>query len=83
MEAEKTLPAIPSVYALLQFVNEKLLADSDAKMNFDTPLFQDGRIDSLTLLQLIAFLDEQSDRAIPDELIKIAFAPLGRSRRIS
>jgi acyl carrier protein len=64
--------------SLLQFVNEKLLAGSDAKISFDTPLFQDGRIDSLKLLQLIAFLDEQSDRAIPDQLItKDRFRTIG------
>jgi acyl carrier protein len=54
---------------LLRFVNEDLLAGSAAKVDLDTPLFDDGRLDSLKILRLIAFLELKSGRKIPDELI--------------
>ena len=54
---------------LLQFVNEDLLSGSVRKVDFDTPLFEDGWLDSLKILQLIAFLELKSGRKIPDELI--------------
>lgn len=58
-----------SATSLLRFVNEELLADSEKKVNPDTPLFEDGWIDSMKILQLIAFLEVKSGRKIPDELI--------------
>jgi acyl carrier protein len=70
METEKSLSAIPSACALLQFVNEELLANSKPTAGIETPLFEDGRIDSLKLLRLIAFVEEHSNRSIPDELIE-------------
>jgi acyl carrier protein len=66
--------------ALLQFVNEQLLTGAEPTIAIDTPLFEDGRIDSLKLLRLIAFVEEQSNRSIPDELIvKEPFALSQRS----
>ena len=56
--------------SLLQFVNEQLLAGSRPTVRIDTPLFEDSRIDSLKLLQLIGFVEELSNRQIPDELIE-------------
>ncbi len=58
-----------SSQALLQFVNESLLGASARKVNVDTPLFEDGWLDSLKILQLIAFLELKSGRKIPDRLI--------------
>jgi acyl carrier protein len=58
-----------SSQVLLQFVNDSLLGDSGAKVDVDTPLFEDGWLDSLKILQLIAFLELKSGRKIPDELI--------------
>jgi acyl carrier protein len=55
---------------LLQFVNDELLGGSRPPVSADTPLLEDGRIDSLKLLRLIAFVEEQSNRSIPDELIE-------------
>jgi acyl carrier protein len=57
------------VESLLNFVNDELLADSEKKAGSDTPLFDDGWIDSLKILHLIAFVEIQSGRRIPDELI--------------
>jgi acyl carrier protein len=62
-------PLNPAVEILLKFVNEDLLADSQEKVAPDTPLFDEGRIDSLKILRLIAFLEVRSGRKIPDELI--------------
>ena len=57
------------VEKLLKFVNDDLLAGFDKKAGVDTPLFDDGWIDSLKILHLIAFVEIQSGRRIPDELI--------------
>jgi acyl carrier protein len=59
----------PQVERLLKFVNDNLLAGSEKKAGPDTPLFDDGWIDSLKVLQLIAFVEIQSGRRIPDEMI--------------
>lgn len=58
-----------SLESLLQFVNDDLLADSVRKASANTPLFDEGWIDSLKILHLIAFLEVKSGRKIPDELI--------------
>ena len=57
------------VEKLLKFVNDDLLAGSEKKAGPDTPLFDDGWIDSLKILHLIAFVEIQSGKRIPDELI--------------
>lgn len=59
----------PAVENLLCFVNHKLLAESPEKVAPDTPLFEGGWIDSLKILNLIAFLETQIGRKIPDEQI--------------
>ena len=59
----------PAVESLLKFVNEDLLAGSQEKVAPDTALFDEGRVDSLKILRLIAFLEVRSGRKIPDELI--------------
>jgi acyl carrier protein len=59
----------PVVESLLRFVNQDLLAASAEKVEADTPLFEDGRIDSLKILILIAFLEKKAGKKIPDELI--------------
>ena len=62
-------PLNPVVETLLKFVNEDLLAGSQEKVASDTELFDEGRIDSLKILRLIAFLEVRSGKKIPDELI--------------
>jgi acyl carrier protein len=57
------------VEILLKFVNQDLLADSQEQVAPDTALFDEGRIDSLKILRLIAFLELRSGQKIPDELI--------------
>ena len=51
---------------LLNFVNQQLLRDSPHKVQPDTPLFDDGLVDSLKILQLIAFVESKTGRTIPD-----------------
>ena len=62
-------PLNSAVKSLLKFVNEDLLAGSQEKVAPDTALFDEGRIDSLKILRLIAFLEVRSGKKIPDELI--------------
>jgi acyl carrier protein len=62
-------PLNATVASLLKFVNEDLLAGSHEKVAPDTALFDEGRIDSLKILRLIAFLELRSGKKIPDELI--------------
>ena len=59
----------PPAQSLLRFVNEDLLAGSKKKVDMDTQLFEDGWLDSMKILQLIAFLEIESGRRIPDEQI--------------
>lgn len=65
----KSTPLSAAVASLLKFVNEDLLAGTQEKVAPDTALFDEGRIDSLKILRLIAFLEVRSGKKIPDELI--------------
>jgi acyl carrier protein len=53
--------------ALLNFINTKLLADSNVTVHADSALFADGIIDSLKILHLLGFIESVVGRAIPDE----------------
>ena len=55
--------------ALLRFVREDLLAGRDVSIDPDTYLFEDGVVDSLAILPLIAFVEQQCGRSIPDNEI--------------
>ena len=63
---------------LLDFVRGELLADRDlsperiAAIDADTYLFEDGLIDSLNILQLIAFLERELQRDIPETEVVMA-----------
>jgi acyl carrier protein len=52
---------------LLVYINDELLADPTRRANPDTLLFEDGWIDSLKILQLIAYVELLIDREILDE----------------
>jgi acyl carrier protein len=52
--------------ALLRFVREDLLRGRDVAIGPDTYLFEDGVVDSLGILTLIAFVEQQCGRTIPD-----------------
>lgn len=51
---------------LLQFVRVELLEGRQIPVDADTYLFADGLIDSLKILRLLAFLEVQIDRTIPE-----------------
>jgi acyl carrier protein len=51
---------------LVAYINRELLKGRGAPIAPDTPLFEDSLIDSLNILQLIAFVEVRLGRAIPD-----------------
>jgi acyl carrier protein len=55
--------------ALVSFINDELLFGSNRRIDVDSPLFEDGSIDSLKILHLLAFIESAIGRAIPDEEI--------------
>ena len=60
--------------SLLRFINEDLpkLDRRERTWNpvdADTPLFEDGRLDSLSILHLIARIEELTGRQVPDHLV--------------
>ena len=56
-----------------RFINEKLLDPSeDLAVHADSLLFEDGYINSLRVLDLIAFVESALGRKIPDRAIKLA-----------
>jgi acyl carrier protein len=52
---------------LLAYINRELLTDPTHHAEGDTPLFEDGWIDSLKILKLIAYVELIAGREIPDE----------------
>lgn len=57
---------------LLRFVRAELLAERHIAIDADTYLFEDGMIDSLKILQLIAFVEERVGRSLEDHEIVMA-----------
>lgn len=51
---------------LLAFVNGDLLRDTAHAVDEHTPLFEDGLIDSLKILKLIAYVEWRTGRSIPE-----------------
>jgi acyl carrier protein len=51
---------------ILEFINQELHGGSAGTIEPDTPLFEDGLIDSLKILRLIAFIEVTTGRSIPD-----------------
>jgi len=54
---------------LLAYINGELLTDPMRRAEPDTPLFEDGWIDSLKILKLIAYVELMIGRNIPEEEI--------------
>jgi acyl carrier protein len=54
---------------LLNFINGELLTDPRRRAAPDTLLFEDGWIDSLKILKLIAYVELMIGRNIPDDEI--------------
>ena len=56
---------------LERFVNDTLLG-GDGRVDRDTRLFEDGYINSLRILDLIAFIEKTLGRRIPDRAVRLA-----------
>jgi acyl carrier protein len=68
--------------ALLVFVRDDLLKGKPVAVDAETYLFDDGLVDSLGILRLIAFLELQLGRSIPDsEVVMEHFRSVGAMAR--
>jgi acyl carrier protein len=54
---------------LLQYINDDLLAGTGRVASEDTPLFDEGWIDSLKILKLIAWIEVATGREAADDQI--------------
>lgn len=57
---------------IVTFINASLLAPDRARVAADTPLFENGVLDSMRVLDLIAFVEAETARPLPDSLIRLA-----------
>jgi len=57
---------------LLEFVRDELLGTSARPVDEETYLFDDGLVDSLKILQLIAFVEIETGQTIPDRDVVMA-----------
>lgn len=57
---------------IVAFVNARLLPPDRPRVSGDTPLFEDGVLDSMRVLDLIAFVEAETGRQLPDSLIRLA-----------
>lgn len=55
---------------LLEWLNRKL-APPGTRVEADTPLFAGGLIDSIRILELIAWTERATGRTIPDQMIRM------------
>jgi len=53
--------------AVKNFIANELMYSGDAKLNDTTDLIEEGVIDSISLLRLVGFLEEQCKIEVPDE----------------
>ena len=56
---------------IVSFINGKLLAPDRTRVGPDTPLFENGVLDSLRVLDLIAFVEAETGRPLPDSAIRL------------
>jgi len=53
--------------ALIEYIKEEIMRNRNAKLDADTDLLSAGILDSLGILQLVAFIEEKFGVKIPDE----------------
>jgi len=53
--------------ALIEFVKNEVMRNKNAKLNEDEDLLSAGILDSLAILQLVAYIEDQFGIKIPDE----------------
>ena len=56
---------------VVSFINRTLLAAGHPRVDADTPLFEQGVLDSLRVLDLIAFVEAETGRPLPDSAIRL------------
>ncbi|MEN3939762.1 acyl carrier protein [Prosthecobacter sp. SYSU 5D2] len=71
-----TLDTLQMEAALLHLVNEMLptlrLSPVDATpVSAETPLFENGRIDSMAILHVIGLIEEMTGAPVPDEKVSM------------
>src|SRR5688500_6113093 len=58
---------------LLDFVNRTLLGSDPARaVDEDTALFEEGIVNSLRILDLIALVEKETQAKVPDEAVRLA-----------
>ena len=57
---------------LVSFINSTLLPAAGTRVAADTPLFEHGVLDSMKVLDLIAFVEGETGRPLPDSAIRLA-----------
>jgi len=65
--------------SLLQWLNERMAPDN-VTIQADTPLFE-GIIDSMKVLELIAWTEKETGQTIPDQ--KIVMSNFSTARRVA
>lgn len=53
--------------ALVEFIKNEIMRNKNAKLNEDEDLLSAGILDSLAILQLVAFIEDQFGIKVPDE----------------
>lgn len=53
--------------ALGEFIKNEIMRNKNAKLNEDEDLLSAGILDSLAILQLVAFIEDQFGIKVPDE----------------
>lgn len=56
---------------VIAFINTRLIPPDHARVEPDTPLFDRGVLDSLRVLDLIAFVEGETGRTLPDSMIRL------------
>ncbi len=57
---------------IVSFVNSTLLSPEGVSVGAETPLFDRGALDSLRVLDLMAFVEAETGRPLPDSAIRLA-----------
>lgn len=57
---------------IVSFINSTLLSPAATRVAADTPLFEHGVLDSMKVLDLIAFVEAETGRPLPDSAIRLA-----------
>ena len=53
--------------ALTEFIKKEVMRNENASLSDDQDLLSSGILDSLAILQVVAFIDEQFGIQVPDE----------------